>query len=213
MALALEEQRDAPNTHALSFEERLGLLVDRERLHRANGRYRSLLRTARLIARACVDDIDYQSRRGLEKSRIDALTDGIQRGQHLLITGPAGTGKTWVSCALAHQACRQGLSVRYWRVPQLFEEIRTSHGNGGYRKLLKRLTKTSVLVLDNWGLIDLSTQDRADLLEILDDRHTARPIVICSHLPFNTWHAYLGESTQADAILNILHHGHRLELR
>jgi DNA replication protein DnaC len=217
MAHALEEQRDTPNTHALSFEERLALLVDRERLHRENSRYRGLLREARLkIAQACVEDIHYKSHRGLDKSQIAALADGawIQRGQNLLVTGPTGSGKTWISCALAHQACRQGLSARYWRVPRLFEEIRTSHGDGSYLKLLKRLAKTPVLVLDDWGLITLSTQDRADLLEILDDRVNARSTVICSQLPVSTWHAYLGEPTLADAILDrLVHHSHRIELK
>ena len=214
---ALEEQRDTPNTHALAFEERLALLVDRERLHRQNGRYRGLLRDARLkVAQACVEDIDYKTHRGLERSQIAALADGawIQRGQNLLITGPTGSGKTWIACALAHQACRQGLSGRYWRVPRLFEEIRTSHGDGSYLKLLKRLAKTPVLVLDDWGLIALSTQDRADLLEILDDRLNARSTVICSQLPVDTWHAYLGEPTLADAILDrLVHHSHRIELK
>lgn len=217
MVHALEEQRDTPNTHALAFEERLALLVDRERLHRQNGRYRGLLRDARLkVAQACVEDINYKTHRGLERSQIAALADGawIQRGQNLLITGPTGSGKTWIACALAHQACRQGLSGRYWRVPRLFEEIRTSHGDGSYLKLLKRPAKTPVLVLDDWGLIALSTQDRADLLEILDDRLNARSTVICSQLPVDTWHAYLGEPTLADAILDrLVHHSHRIELK
>jgi DNA replication protein DnaC len=217
MVQALEEQRDAPKTHALSFEERLALLVDRERLYRQNTRYRGLLRDARLkVAQACVEDVHYKAERGLEKSQIAALADGawIRRGQNLLLTGPTGSGKTWIACALAHQACRQGLSARYWRVPRLFEEIRTAHGDGSYLKLLKRLAKTPLLILDDWGLIALSTQDRADLLEILDDRLHARSTVICSQLPVPTWHTYLAEPTLADAILDrIVHHSHRVELK
>ena len=217
LAQALQEQRDMPNTHALSFEERLALLVDRERLHRQNTRYRGLLRDARLkVAQACVEDVNYRTDRGLDKSQIAALADGawIQRAQNLLLTGPTGSGKTWIACALAHQACRQGLLARYWRAPRLFEEIRTSHGDGSYLRLLKRLAKTPLLVLDDWGLITLSSQDRADLLEILDDRLNTRSTVICSQLPVDTWHAYLGEPTLADAILDrIVHHSHRIELK
>jgi DNA replication protein DnaC len=217
MAQALQEQRDTPSTHALSFEERMGLLVDRERLSRQNTRYRGLLRNARLkVAQACVEDVNYKVTRGLEKSQIAGLADGawIRRGQNLLVTGPTGCGKTWIACALAHQACRQGLPARYWRVPRLFEEIRTSHGDGSYLKLLKRLAKTPVLILDDWGLIALSSQDRADLLEILDDRLHHRSTVICSQLPVPTWHSYLGEPTLADAILDrIVHHSHRIELK
>ena len=186
MAQALEQQRETPDTHALAFEERFGLLVDRERLYRQNGRYRGLLREARLkVSQACVEDISYKPGRGLDKSQIAALADGawIQRGQNLLVTGPTGSGKTWISCALAHQACRQGLQGRYWRVPRLFEEIRIAHGDGSYLKLLKRLAKAPVLILDDWGLIALSTQDRADLLEILDDRLNVRSTVLCSQLP------------------------------
>jgi len=217
MAQTLEEQRETPNTHALSFEERLALLVDRERLHRDNSRYRGLMREARLkVAAASVEDINYKPNRGLDKAQIAALAAGawIQRGQNLLVTGPTGSGKTWISCALAHQACRRGQSVRYWRVPRLFEEIRTAHGDGSYMKLLKRLAKTPVLVLDDWGLTALTVQDRADLLEILDDRINAHSTVICSQLPVDTWHAYLGEPTVADAILDrVVHHSHRIELQ
>lgn len=217
MVQALEEQRENPNTQALSFDERFALLVDRERLSRENGRYRGLLRDARLkVAQACVEDVNYKTNRGLDKSLMAALADGawIQRAQNLLITGSTGSGKTWIACALAHQACRQGLPARYWRVPRLFEEIRTSHGDGSYLKLLKRLAKTPIVVLDDWGLIALSTQDRADLLEILDDRVNTRSTVICSQLPVDTWHAYLGEPTLADAILDrLVHHSHRIELK
>ena len=138
MVQALEHQRDTPATHALAFEERLGFAGrSGSGIYRQNSRYRGLLRDARLkVAQACIEDISYKPGRGLDKSQIAALADGawIERGQNLLITGPTGSGKTWIACALAHQACRQGLQGRYWRVPRLFEEIRTAHGDGSYLK-------------------------------------------------------------------------------
>jgi DNA replication protein DnaC len=135
-----KEQRETPNTHALSIEERFALLVDRERLSRENGRYRGLLRDARLkVAQACVEDVHYKADRGFERSQIAALADGawIERGQNLLMTGPTGSGKTWIACALAHQACRQGRPAKYWRVPRLFQELRTSHGDGQLSEALE----------------------------------------------------------------------------
>ena len=217
LATALEEQQALPQTHALPFEERLSLLVDRERLYRDNLRKTRLLQQAHLkIAQACLEDVDYKAARGLDKRQIAALAacEWVRRGQNVLITGPTGSGKTWLACALAQQACRQGLSALYWRVPRLFEEIRVAHGDGSYMRLLKRIEKTAILVLDDWGLTALASQDRADLLEILDDRVPARSTILVSQLPVDTWHAYLGEPTLADAILDrLVHHSHRIPLK
>jgi len=166
---ALEEQQQTPSAQSLSFEERIALLVDRERLHRDNQRRTRLLRGARLkVAEASVEDINYKAARGLDKRQIATLATGewIRRSQNLLITGATGAGKTWIACALAQQTCRQGHSVQYNRVPRLIEELRISHDDGSYLKFLKSLSKTSLIVLDDWGLTALSTQDRADLLEI-----------------------------------------------
>jgi DNA replication protein DnaC len=202
---------------ALSFEERLALLVDRERLWRENQRRTRLLRGARLkVAAASIEDIDYKAARGLDKRQIAQLATGewIRRGQNLLITGATGSGKTWIGCALAQQACRQGSSVLYWRVPRLIEELRIAHGDGSFIKFLKTLSKAALIVLDDWGLTALSTQDRADLLEILDDRVNTGSTLIASQLPVDAWHAYLGEPTLADAILDrLVHHSHRIELK
>lgn len=214
---ALEEQQQTPTAQALSFEERIALLVDRERLWRENQRRTRLLRGAKLkVAAASVEDIDYKAARGLDKRQIATLATGewIRRGQNLLITGATGAGKTWIACALAQQACRQGSSVLYWRVPRLIEELRIAHGDGSYIKFLKTLSKAALIVLDDWGLTALSAQVRADMLEILDDRVNTGSTVIASQLPVDAWHAYLGEPTLADAILDrLVHHSHRIELK
>ena len=217
MAQALEEQQATPTSQALAFEERFALIVDRERLYRDNQRRTRLLRGARLkVAQACVEDIDYKAARGLDKRQIATLASGewIQRSQNLLLTGATGSGKTWLACAFAQQACRQGRSVLYWRVPRLFEELHVAHGDGSYMKLLKQIEKAALIVLDDWGLTALSTQDRADLLEILDDRVNTRSTLIASQLPVDTWHTYLGEPTLADAILDrLVHHSHRIHIK
>jgi DNA replication protein DnaC len=217
MIQALEEQQENPAIHALSFEERIALIVDRERLYRDNQRRTRLLRGAHLkVAEASVEDINYKAARGLDKRQIAALAGGewIRRSQNLLITGATGSGKTWIACALAQQACRQGASVLYWRVPRLIEELRVAHGDGSYIKFLKTIAKASLIVLDDWGLTAFSTQDRADLLEILDDRVNVGSTLIASQLPVDTWHAYLGEPTLADAILDrLVHQSHRIELK
>ena len=214
---ALEEQQRTPPVQALSFEERLALLVDRERLWRENQRRTRLLRGARLkVVAASVEDIDYKAARGLDKRQIATLAtgEGIRRAQNLLITGATGSGKTWIACALAQQTCRQGRSVLYWRVPRLIEELRIAHGDGSYIRFLKTLSKASLIVLDDWGLAALSVQDRADLLEILDDRVNSGSTLIASQLPVEAWHAYLGEPTLADAILDrLVHQSHRIELK
>ena len=217
MLEALEEQQQTPAVQALTFEERFAALVDRERLHRDNQRRTRLLRGAHLkVAAASIEDINYKAARGLDKRQIAQLATGewIRRTQNLLITGATGSGKTWIACALAQQTCRQGASVLYWRVPRLIEELRIAHGDGSYLKFLKTLSKAALIVLDDWALTALSNQDRADLLEILDDRVNTGSTLIASQLPVDKWHAYLGEPTLADAILDrIVHHSHRIELK
>jgi DNA replication protein DnaC len=217
MLEALEEQQQTPAVQGLSFEERLALLIDRERLYRENQRRTRLLRGARLkVAEASIEDINYKAARGLDKRQIAQLATGewIRRSQNLLITGATGSGKTWIACALAQQTCRQGHSVLYWRVPRLIEELRIAHGDGSYLKFLKTIAKAALIVLDDWGLTALAIQDRADLLEILDDRVNTGSTLIASQLPVDKWHAYLGDPTLADAILDrLVHHSHRIELK
>ncbi len=216
MLNALEQQREQPETHDLAFEERLALLVEREVLHRENRRLARLLKSAKLRVHACVEDIDYRHPRGLEKSRMAALAscDWIRQSHNLCITGPTGCGKTWLSCAVGNQACRQGLSVRYLRVPVLFEQLRIAHGDGSYARYMNQLLKIDLLILDDWGIQKINVSQRNDLMEVIEDRHGRRSTLIASQLPTEHWHDYIGEATLADAILDRLLHGsHRLVLR
>jgi len=212
---ALEQQLAQPQTHDLSFDERLALLVEQEVLHRENRRLTRLLKAAKLRIHAGVEDIDYRHPRGLEKPRMAALAscDWIRQSHNLCITGPTGCGKTWLACALGNQACRRGLSVRYLRLPILFEQLRIAHGDGSYVRLMGQLLKTDLLILDDWGIQKLTTAQRNDLMEVIEDRHGRRSTLIASQLPVDHWHEYLGEATLADAILDRLLHGsHRLNL-
>lgn len=212
---ALEQQQAQPTTHDLAFEERLALLVDREVLHRENRRLARLLKAAKLRIDACVEEIDYRHPRGLQKSRMAQLASGdwIRQALNLCLTGPTGCGKTWIACALGNQACRQGLSVRYLRLPTLLEQLRIAHGDGSYVRLMGQLLKTDLLILDDWGIQPLTSHQRNDLMEVIEDRHDRRSTLIASQLPIDHWHDYIGEATLADAILDRLLHGaHRLNL-
>jgi DNA replication protein DnaC len=216
MARALEEQLAQPGTAALSFEERIAMIVDREMSFRDTKRVTRLLKQAKLkVSGACLEDVDYRPGRGLEKKFVAQLGSGdwIRHHQNCLLTGPTGSGKTWLACALGNAACRQGFSVQYIRLPRLFEELRIAHGDGSFTRRLAALAKTDVLLIDDWGLAPPSAAERADLLEVLDDRVSTRSTVITSQLPIEHWHEYLGEPTLADAILDrILHASHRLAL-
>lgn len=212
---ALDQQQTQPQTHDLAFEERLALLVEREILHRENRRLARLLKTAKLRVDACVEDIDYRHPRGLQKARMAQLagSDWIVQHLNLCLTGPTGCGKTWIACALGNQACRQGLSVRYLRLPTLLEQLRIAHGDGTYVRLMGQLLKTDLLILDDWGIQPLTGPQRNDLMEVIEDRHDRRSTLIASQLPIDHWHEYIGEATLADAILDRLLHGaHRLTL-
>jgi DNA replication protein DnaC len=217
MAQAYAQQLEQPAAHDLSFDERLALLVGAEETERENRKQIRLLRLARLRqSTACVEDIDYRHPRGLERSRMAALITGdfIRQRQNLHITGPTGTGKSWLACAFGQTACRQGLPVRYERVPRLLENLRLSRGDGSYGKKLQQIAKTDLLILDDFGLKPLSSPEKHDLLEIIEDRHGLRSTLVTSQLPIKTWHEYLGDPTVADALLDrLLNNAHRLELR
>lgn len=216
MAEALEEQQAVPDILGLSFEDRLGLLVDREVTLRKDRRQTQLLRQARLRLQASVENLDLRSPRGLDRSVILRLAtcDWIRRHQVVLISGATGTGKTYLACALAQAACRQGLSSRYFRLPRLVEELALARADGSYPKLMDRLQKTELLILDDYGLTPLSHNERRDLLEVIEDRTGRRATLVTSQLPFEHWHDIVGDATFADAILDrLVHHAHRINLK
>ncbi len=216
MSHALEEQLQCADITELSFEERLGLLVDREITERDNRRLTNRLRQAKLKQQACLEDIDYQASRGLDKALLLKLSDcqWVKQSLNLLITGPTGVGKSWIACAFAQKACREGYTAWYQRLPRLLQELPLAKGDGSYSKLLARLAKTDVLVLDDWGLSKLTAEQRRDLLEILEDRHGSRSTIITSQLPVDQWHAIIGDATLADAIMDrLIHNAYKINLR
>lgn len=216
MADAFQQQLEQPSTHELSFEERFSLLVDREATQRDSRRLTRLLQMAHLKQAACVEDIDYRHRRGLDKSQMAALASchWIRAHQQLHITGPTGSGKSWLACALGHQACRQGLSVRYERTSRLLEELRIARGDGSLQKQFAALAKTDLLILDDFGLKPLAQLERLDLLDIIEDRYHTHSTLVTSQLPVENWHEYVGDPTIADALLDrLLNNAHRLPLK
>ena len=216
LAMALQEQLAQPDMAALSFEERFGLLVERELHHRQDRRLERLLKNARLkYGQAAIEDIDSRPGRGVNRAELMslALGDWVGTGNSILITGPTGAGKSWLACALAQYACRRGHSALYQRVPRLQEELRIRHGSGTFGKWLLQLAKTDVLLLDDWGMGAIDSATRSDLLEIIDDRAAHKATIITSQLPIEHWHAWIGDATVADAILDrIMHRHHRITL-
>ena len=216
MVAALRDQLETPDVESLSFEERLGLLVDREATERDDRRLKTRLRTAKLRLTASVEDIDYRPGRGLDKKVILHLAacDWVRRHQNVVITGATGVGKSFVACALAHKACLNGHGALYHRLPRLIEDIQLSRGDGRYIKLLKSLSRIDVLILDDWGLAQLTPPQQRDLLELLDDRHTRKSTIVTSQLPVNHWHEAMADPTLADAILDrLMHNAHHINLK
>ncbi len=212
MAKALEEQRRSPDLVAMSFEERVGLLVDREAAERDTKRLTTRLKFAALRQNACVEDVDCRTQRGIDRAVFARLIGGdwIDRNENLLITGATGLGKSWIACALGHKACRDNRSVQYHRVPRLFEALARGER---YGRLLKTIGRVQLLILDDWGLAVLSPPERRDLLEILDDRHGRASTIVTSQIPVEHWHDIIGDPTLGDAILDrLVHNAHRLQL-
>jgi len=216
MAQALAEQLGVPDVQSLSFEDRLALLLEREASERDNRRLRRLLQLAKLRLDASIEDIDFRSPRGLDKSVVLRLAgcDWIRNHQVVLIVGATGTGKSYLACALAQAACRHGLSTRYFRLSRLLDDLALARADGSYPKVLDRLARTHLLALDDYGMVPLNDPQRRDLLELLDDRYGQRATLLTSQLPLEHWHDVIGEPTFADAILDrLVHHAHRITLK
>jgi DNA replication protein DnaC len=211
--LELEAQEESRN---LAHPEWLALLLDREAASRNTRRFQSRLRVARLRhSQAVVEDVDFRTPRRLDKALFQQLATSrwIAERRSLLITGPCGVGKSWLSCALAHKACRDGYAVYYARAPRLFADLELAHGDGRFARLFRMLVKVDLLILDDWGPDRLTASQRRDLMEIVEDRHGRGSILITSQLPVPTWHDVIGEPTLGDAILDrIVHNAYRLEL-
>lgn len=216
MLHALQEQAQMPEIEALSFLERLGLLVDREVSERENRRLRIRLKRANLRQQACLEDIDFQAARGLDRALVMRLAScqWIEAKYNVLITGPTGVGKSYLGCALAHKACLNGYSALYERLPRLLEALHVAKADGRYGKMLVRLSKVDVLVLDDWGLAKLTPPEQHELLEVMDDRHDRRSTIVTSQLAVEHWHETMTDPTLADAILDrLIHAAYRLNLR
>lgn len=216
MAQALKDQLGTAGMNELSFEERFGMLVDAQHLWKEGRRMKRLLGNAKLKLPASMEDIDYRTPRGIDKSAMLSLGNcrWIQQHQNVIIVGPTGSGKTFLACALAHKACREGLSALYIRTPKLYYAMAISRADGSYARTLARFTRASVLVLDDLGLAALAEPERRDLLEVIEDRHHAASTIVTSQLPVEHWHEVIGDPTIADAILDrLVHNAHRINLK
>jgi DNA replication protein DnaC len=217
MAQMLAEQQTDPDVGGLGFEERLGLMVDAEWTHQQNKRLQRRLREAKLkLGNACVEDLEFSPRRGLDRGVIRQLAGcrWIEEHENIALTGPTGVGKTFLACALAHQACRKGHRAMYRRMSRLFEELTLARAEGSYGKALAKFARVHVLVIEDFGLTPVTERDRYDLLEILEDRYAVRSTIMTSQLPTNRWHDQLGDPTVADAILDrVLHNAHKIVMK
>ena len=215
MAEALREQLNTKEYSSLAFEERLGFIIERELLLREQRSITGKLRHAKLREQACIEDLDYEASRGLSKVQMNqlALCQWISKKENVLITGPTGTGKTYLACALAHKACRMKFGARYIRLPKLFQTIDIAKADGSYVKLLEHIAKIPLLVLDDWGVAPMTDTNRRDFLELIDDRYQRASTLITSQLPVALWHESIGDATLGDAILDrLIHNTHRIQL-
>jgi DNA replication protein DnaC len=208
MLRAWQEQQQLPDAQTLTFDERFGLLVDREVTERANRRLQTHLKRAKLRFDASLEDIDYGAARGLDQALLLSLAScqWIREHHNCIITGPTGSGKSYLACALAQKACREGLTALYLRVPRLFQELALARAEGRYPKLLAAYAKTQVLILDDWAMARLTDEQRRDLFEVIEDRYDRRATILTSQVPVKQWYDAIGDPTLADAILDRLVH-------
>ena len=216
MADAFKEQSLQPDLAELSFEERFAFLVDRQWTWKEDRRMKRLLSLAKLKINACIEDIDFHAPRGLQKSVILQLAscDWIQNAHNAIITGPTGVGKTYLACALANRACRMGFSAFYIRIPKLFQDLNIAKADGSYSKIMKKLIKSKLLILDDMGLTPMNAQERRDLLEVIEDRHAMASTIVAAQLPIENWHDNIRDPTIADAILDrLVHNAYKIDLK
>lgn len=216
MAEAFKEQMNSPEFSELAFAERFGLLVDRQWTCKEDRRMKRLLKNARLKINACVEDIDYRSPRGLDRSVMMSLIccDWIRKHHNVIITGATGVGKTFIACALANKACREGFSVLYARAPRFYYDLAIAKADGSYPKLFSKLAKTQLLVLDDLGVSPMTDSERRNLLEVIEDRNGSGSTLVASQLPIEKWFEIIGEPTIADAILDrLVHNAHKINLK
>lgn len=216
MARSFEEQVASLEYDELTFEERFGIMVDRELTEQENRRLQSRLKTAKLRHQACVEDIDYRHPRGLDKSLMTSLYTcrWIKDHLNILITGPTGVGKSFIACALGHRACLLGYKVLYLRAPRLFQDLTLARGDGRYNKLMNSISKTHLIVIDDWGLASLTDHEQRDFLEILEDRYNIHSTIIAGQVPVDHWHELMENPTVSDAILDrLIHNAYKINLK
>jgi DNA replication protein DnaC len=216
MAKSFQEQLGSAEYAELSFEERLGLMIDREKTERENRRFKTRLTRAKIRQQACLEDLDYAPSRGFDKSFMKALSTCQWMRDHLnlLIDGPTGSGKSFLASAFAHKACREGFKVLYFRAPRLFEDLALAHGDGRYPKLMNQIAKAHLIVIDDWGLSKMTDSQERDFLEVLEDRDGIHSTLIASQIPASHWHELMDNPTVADAILDrLIHNAYKINLK
>ena len=216
MLSALEAQMSSPDVGTLSFEERLGMLVDNEITSRDNRQTSMRLKLAKLTNASSIEEFDTRKTRGVERAEIVSLatSDWLRRKQNVIVQGPTGVGKSFLASALAHKACRDGFSVYFERSSRLFQELSIARADGRYRKLLSTIAGKDLLVIDDFGLFPLTEEQQQDLMELVEDRYARKSILITAQLPVDHWHGVIGEPTTSDAILDrIVHNAHKINLK